>query len=114
MEKLKADLNMGNNLRRLRKANGLTQDQLVARLGILGDVYKRQAPPTGPLFSLFVFASACTSTFLLHLDHHMVPMAVLQHMAESTMPLAERPGRPARDGNTMGSFGPLFLSLIHI
>ena len=36
MEKLKADLNMGNNLRRLRKANGLTQDQLVARLGILG------------------------------------------------------------------------------
>jgi len=45
---------------------------------------------------------------LSHLDHHMVPMAVLQHMAESTMPLAERPGRPARDGNTMGSFGPLF------
>ena len=38
----------------------------------------------------------------------MVQMAVLQHMAESTMPLAERPGRPARDGNTMGSFGPLF------
>ena len=36
MEKLKADLNMGNNLRRLRKANGLTQDQLVAWLGILG------------------------------------------------------------------------------
>ncbi len=33
MEKLKAGLNMGNNLRRLRKANGLTQDQLVARLG---------------------------------------------------------------------------------
>ena len=37
MEKLKADLNMGNNLRRLRKANGLTQDQLVARLQVMDE-----------------------------------------------------------------------------
>ena len=36
MEKLKADQNMGSNLRSLRKTNGFTQDQLVARLGILG------------------------------------------------------------------------------
>ena len=62
MEKLKADLNMGNNLRRLRKANGLTQDQLVARLGILGlsttrGLYSRYEPgelntPTRPRVAL--------------------------------------------------------------
>lgn len=36
MEKLMADVNMGDNLRKLRKENGFTQDHLVARLGILG------------------------------------------------------------------------------
>lgn len=36
MKKLAADVNMGSNLRGLRKTHGFTQDQLVAKLGILG------------------------------------------------------------------------------
>lgn len=36
MNKLVSDKNLGNNLRRLRKLHRFTQDQLVAKLNILG------------------------------------------------------------------------------
>lgn len=36
MDRLTADMNMGSNLRLLRKKHKYTQDCLVARLGILG------------------------------------------------------------------------------
>jgi len=36
MQKLKVDMNIGNNMRKLRTSLNMTQDQVVAQLGILG------------------------------------------------------------------------------
>lgn len=35
MNKLKADMNMGNNLRKLRKENGFKQKEIIAKLDLL-------------------------------------------------------------------------------
>ena len=36
MQKIRTDMDMGNNLRRIRLENGFTQDRLVARLNLMG------------------------------------------------------------------------------
>ncbi|MBD5099520.1 MAG: helix-turn-helix transcriptional regulator [Clostridiales bacterium] len=36
MQKVRPDLDIGHNIRALRKASGLTQDQVVAKLQIMG------------------------------------------------------------------------------
>jgi len=36
MQRLKVDMNIGNNMRILRKTYKCTQDQIIAKLGILG------------------------------------------------------------------------------
>lgn len=36
MQKIRVDINIGSNLRDLRKQHNLTQDQTVAKLGVLG------------------------------------------------------------------------------
>jgi len=36
MQRLKVDMNIGNNMRILRKTYKFTQDQIIAKLGILG------------------------------------------------------------------------------
>lgn len=35
-QKIKADVTLGRNLRRIRKANNLTQEQVVAKMQLLG------------------------------------------------------------------------------
>lgn len=36
MQKIRTDMDMGNNSRRIRLENGFTQDRLVARLNLMG------------------------------------------------------------------------------
>ena len=47
MQKFRQDLNIGSNIRRLRKMRGLTQEQVTARLQVMG------SPTTRSVYSRY-------------------------------------------------------------
>lgn len=42
MQKIRIDMDLGNNLRRMRLENDFTQDRLVAQLNLMGVIYPEQ------------------------------------------------------------------------